>query len=175
MKLLSEITEKTIGIDPAEEILGETYELRKSARGVLLNEKNEVSLQFVSKRGYYKLPGGGVHPGESEEDALRREMLEEVGCHITIEKPLGIIIEYRNQLNLLHISYGYICRVDGELGEPSYEQGEIDDGFKPVWVSLDEAMSLRDPNASDINYEGKFIVQRENIFLNETQKVMANT
>jgi len=38
MKLLKEITEKNLGIEPAHEILGETFRLRKSARGILLND-----------------------------------------------------------------------------------------------------------------------------------------
>jgi 8-oxo-dGTP pyrophosphatase MutT (NUDIX family) len=169
MKLLTEIDEKSLDISEIENVLGTTYELRKSARGIILNDKNEISLQFVGKNNYYKLPGGGVEVGETIEEALRREIIEEVGCNIKIEKELGVIIEYRNQLNLLHISYGFIARVDGIIGSPSYEQGEIDDGFKPVWISLDEAIELINPNTPLKNYEGKFIVKRENIFLNEAK------
>jgi len=120
MKLLAEISEKSLGISDLE-ILGKKFELRKSARGVLINDKGEISIQFVGKNNYYKLPGGGVEIGETEKDALKREIVEEVGCDIIIEKELGITIEYRNAHGLLHLSYGYIARVNGEVGKPNYE------------------------------------------------------
>ncbi len=175
MKLLYEITEKNLGMKDPEEILGYKYEFIKSARGIVLNDKDEVCLQYVSKRGYYKLPGGGVERGETEKEALMREVLEEVGCKVKIERELGITLEFRNKTNLLHVSYGYTARVDGEVGEPAYEQGEIDDGFKPVWVSIDKALELINPDAPLENYKGRFIVKREHIFLTEAKKLLLNT
>ncbi len=174
MKLLKEITEKNLGIEPAHEILEETFLLRKSARGILLNDKNEVSLQFVSKQGYYKLPGGGIEKGESVKEALQREIIEEVGCDSKIEHELGITIEYRNKSNLLHISYGYITRVKGEIGKPSYEQGEIDDGYESVWVPLEESIELIEKHRTSEQYKGKFIIERELIFLKEALSILQN-
>lgn len=171
MKLLKEITETSLGMKDAPEILDETFRLRKSARGVLFNEKNEVCLQFVSKHGYYKLPGGGVDAGESIKEALQRELVEEVGCDSVIDDELGIVIEYRKRWDLLHISYGFITKVNGEIGAPSYEQGELDDGFESVWVSLPEAIALLKKHKVPEHYEGTFIVERELAFLEEAYKV----
>lgn len=173
MNFLDEITEKDLGIDSAEEILERTFKLRKSARGVVLNKDNDVSIQFVGKKNYYKLPGGGVEVGETVEGALRREIIEEVGCNISIENNLGITIEYRTQHDLLHISYGFIARVVGEVGEPTYEQGEIEDDFKPLWVPLNKALKLIDPKQEIDDYRGKFIVRREHAFLTEAKRVLA--
>lgn len=169
MKLLKEISEKDLGISN-QEILEEKYTLRKSARGVLLNESNEVSLQFVANHNYYKLPGGGVEIGETEERALKREIIEEVGCDIEIVKPLGITIEYRNSYDLLHISYGYLCKVKGEIRKPNYEQGEIDDGFEPLWKPLDEALKLLEEHYPAEPYQARFIITREKAFLEEVKK-----
>lgn len=171
MKLLKEISERSLGISD-KEILDENYKLRKSARGVLLNDKNEVCLQFVSKLSYYKLPGGGVDIGETEEEALKREIIEEVGCDIEGIKPLGITIEYRNSHNLLHLSYGYICKVKGEIGKPSYEQGEIRDGFESLWKPLDEALELLERHCPAEPYQARFIVTREKAFLEEYKKTL---
>ena len=168
MKLLGEISEKSLGISEVE-ILGKKYTLRKSARCVLLNDKNEVSLQFVGKNNYYKLPGGGVGEGESEKETLVREIIEEVGCDITIERELGIVIEYRDAHNLLQISYGYLARVRGDIRAPQYEQGEIEDGFEPVWKSIDEALDLFEEYRPEEVYPARHIVTRERLFLQEAK------
>lgn len=49
---------------------------------------------FATQRGYgefegmWEFPGGKIEPGESQEVALKREIQEELGVDIIIEKPL---------------------------------------------------------------------------------------
>ena len=166
------MSDESLGIPQDGDIVERKYKFRKSARAVLFNDKEEISLQLVGRLNYYKLPGGGVDPGETVEEALIREIKEEVGCKIRIEKEIGITIEYRVKHDLLHISYGYIGHVDGEIGEPEYEQGEIDDGFKPLWVPLDKAIEMVDPTAPLEDYQSKFIVLRENTLLKEAKTLL---
>ena len=165
MKILAEISDRSLGIDPNAEIVEHTFRVRKSARCVLLNEAGEVSLQHVRKKGFYKLPGGGVEPGETEEEALRREVIEEVGCAITDIQELGVVMQYFNRNKLLHIAYGYLARVEGGIGEPCFEEGELADGMKPVWCSLEKAQERINPDTVRHPYEGQFIVRRERILL----------
>ena len=40
------------------------FRKRGAARAVLLDDSGQVYLLKVSKYGYHKLPGGGIHEGE---------------------------------------------------------------------------------------------------------------
>lgn len=56
--------------------------VRRAVRAVVLDADDRVLLyRFVSPGGvrFWATPGGGVEPGESEEQAMRRELREEVG------------------------------------------------------------------------------------------------
>jgi ADP-ribose pyrophosphatase YjhB (NUDIX family) len=165
MKIIKEIRGKDIGLNE-EERFDSLYFLRKAARAVVFNDNDEIAFQFVSKHKYYKLPGGGVEKGETIEEALRREILEESGCEINIIDELGIIIEYRNQFETLQISYCFLAKVVGEIGAPKYEEMEISEGLTPMWVPIEKAISLIKESDTD-NYQGRFIRQRDLLFLKE--------
>lgn len=169
MKLLAEISEGSLGLSQEFEQLGQEYQLRKSARAVLFNSEGNMATQYLNKYGYHKLPGGGVDVGETIEEALKREVKEEVGCECAITEPIGITIEYRNKYNLLHISYCYAATVLGKIGEPTLEEGEIEEEHVTLWLEPSdvlEKMKLDQPG----KFEGHFILKREMSFLEEYLK-----
>lgn len=169
MKLLLEIRGTDVGISESESFTL-PYKLRKAARAVLFNDKNEIAILYVSKDGYHKLPGGGFETGEDVATALEREVLEEVGSHINISSEIGLIIEYRNKYETLQISYCYLAKVVGDLVEPAFDEGELADGFQLLWVSINEAISLLMNDDTDV-YNGKFIKKRDLAILNEAKRI----
>jgi ADP-ribose pyrophosphatase YjhB (NUDIX family) len=42
-------------------------------------------------RGLWSVPGGRVEAGESGPEAVRREVLEETGLHVTVGQPVGSV------------------------------------------------------------------------------------
>ena len=56
------------------------YITREAARAVLLSDSGQIFLMNVRLHGYHKLPGGGIDEDENVEEALARELMEEVGC-----------------------------------------------------------------------------------------------
>src|SRR6516225_5681842 len=64
------------------------YRERPGAYAVIRGADDRLA--FVSgKGGRLFLPGGGVRPGEPPEDALRREIVEEIGWHAHILDRIG--------------------------------------------------------------------------------------
>jgi len=90
------------------------YDIRRSSRGILVHN-GKIALLNVTKFNYHKLPGGGIEPNESIDEAFTREALEETGCKCEILDQSGIIIEWRDQFKLLQISYvllaNYIAKI----------------------------------------------------------------
>ena len=166
MKLLAEISEGSLGLSDQYEQLGSEYQLRKSARVILLNSEGKMATQYLKTYNYHKLPGGGVDAGESLEEALKREVREEVGCDCEIVRPVGMTIEYRNKYMLLHVSYCYVAEVVGEMGEPVLEEKEIEEGHETLWLPPTEVLAKMKTDTPG-KFAGHFILKREISFLEE--------
>jgi len=103
-------------------------EVRNSARAIVLNRKNEVLLLKFSfadfkdnidtqVHEFWVTPGGGLEYGESFLDALRREMLEEIGVSVQGEPAhiwtRDVILEWEGKAFLSHERY-FLVNLDSD-------------------------------------------------------------
>jgi 8-oxo-dGTP pyrophosphatase MutT (NUDIX family) len=97
--------------------------------------------EHASGRGYWVLPGGGQEANESEEDCVVREMREETGLEVQVERllldePAIPVIVYQRRKT-------YLCRVLGGQATPGFEpEVEVAEAYGIVAVQW---FDLRDP------------------------------
>ncbi|MBE5905211.1 MAG: Cof-type HAD-IIB family hydrolase [Lachnospiraceae bacterium] len=129
---------------------------RVAVRGIIFVDGKLALIE--NDFGEMKLPGGGIEEGESDEQALIREVKEETGYEVIPESitPFGEIEEKRASTfepKIWHqISRLYFCEVRSERSACAYTDTEKELGFKPVLCTLEEAIAK---NAQMLEKEGK--------------------
>lgn len=98
------------------------YNKRWTVRAFLYNDENKLAflrikgIDILGKRDHLETIGGGVENDESLEDALKREVREEIGYDIEIEKNIGYVVDHYNALNRETISNYFVCRLKDYVG-----------------------------------------------------------
>lgn len=76
-----------------EKLAGVDYQTRLGVYAIVSRETSEVCL-VQAPNGAWLLPGGEIDPGESQEIALKRELIEELGAECELEHYFGQADEY---------------------------------------------------------------------------------
>ncbi len=79
----------------------------KGLRGVVLIERKNPPVGLA-------LPGGFVEVGERVEESLKREMKEETGLDVEIERLFGVYSDPRRDPRFHTVSLTFICQAYGE-------------------------------------------------------------
>ncbi|SRR6266568_3018961 len=171
MKLLITIT--TQDINPEAPIVDHAdFSRRDTVRAVVLDSRNKVALLNVAKKGFHKLPGGGIDEGETMENALKRELLEELGVRAEIIAEIGEIHEFWDEEQQMQISSCYLARQVGEQTSPSFTEKEQESGFQALWVeTVDEAITMLKAD-HPAGHAGKHIVLRDLLFLETARGII---
>ena len=95
-----------------------------------------ILLMQRADNGHWGLPGGHVEPGESVSQATVREVLEETGCTVEVERLIGVYsdparqtIESSRGVNSQLVNLCFEARVLDESGQPTTPEETLDMGF----------------------------------------------
>lgn len=92
---------------------------RVAVAAIILDEQKRVLLCEHSYRKFHPwgLPGGGLEYGESPECGVVREVWEETGFDVYVEK----LLHAESAIDFHHISLIYLCRITGGTFQPNLE------------------------------------------------------
>lgn len=115
--------------------MGTTPKHSVSVAGIVVRGDGRVLVIKRDDNGHWEAPGGVLELGESFEAGVRREVLEETGLSVTVERLTGV---YKNLTHGI-VALVYRCRpADGEP-HPTEEAREI------RWMTTEEVQSVMVP------------------------------
>ena len=105
---------------------GITHE-RHVARAIVLEDDKILILKVkrndeFGNSTYLETSGGGVDDGETPEEAVLREIDEELGVKGEIITKLGIIDDYYNKIKRHNINHYYLIKVIGKTNSLSISE-----------------------------------------------------
>ncbi len=130
--------------------------IRCAAKAIIIEHEAVLLNRCKREDGciYYDLPGGGQKLYESMEQTLLREVMEETGYEILVDRFVGLAEEINTNAELrekypeythriLHI---FAARLTGEkIDTPTEKDLHMEES---VWVSLDEIDNLQETRPS---------------------------
>lgn len=166
IKFLKKITDEDVG--ETTEFMTKDYELRKSSRGIVINDEGKIAILNKRSKNEFKLIGGGLDEDNDYEVAFLREALEETGCKVEITDFLGYVEETKSHNNFKQISACYVAKVIEDTNKTNFTDKEIEEGAQVLWMDVKEAYekikncyeNLKGSSYDDL-YTTKFIPKRD--------------
>lgn len=119
---------------------------RPSVRGIMLRN-GKIAMMHSQKYDYYKLPGGGIEPGETLEETLIREVREESGL---VVKPNTIkefgyvrrIEKGRYEDIFIQDNFYFTCEAETVIVEQDLDAYEAEEHFILEFVPIEHAITV---------------------------------
>lgn len=95
--------------------IGYTHK-RIIARAFVINDENQIGILHIKgddifgHRDYYETSGGGVDEGETKEEAILRELDEEIGFKCAIISYLGCVNDEYNLIKRKNENHYFLCK-----------------------------------------------------------------
>jgi ADP-ribose pyrophosphatase YjhB (NUDIX family) len=106
-----------------------------SVAGIVVRDDGRVLVIKRDDNGHWEAPGGVLELDESFESGVQREVLEETGLEVAVERITGV---YKNMTRGI-VALVYRCRPVGGEPHPTQEAREI------RWMTKEEVQSAMVP------------------------------
>ncbi|WP_035446511.1 NUDIX domain-containing protein [Atopobacter phocae] len=115
--------------------------------------------------------GGGVEPGETLEEAIQRELIEELGACVEIIRKIGVVSDYYNFIHRHNMNHYFLCRVQsiGPTQLTSNEKNHLH--LSTLKLSYNEAIQMYE--ASRDSRLGRLLYNREMPVLKSVKGIFA--
>lgn len=150
---------------------------REISRGVIFNDEYKVAIiklysnDIFGIRDCYETPGGGVKPGETHEEAIKREAIEEVGYEVEVIQELSTVIDYYNLIQRENHNHYFLAKAKKYVGSNREEyENKMFQGIE--FVSIDEAIDKFTNKM--FGKTGLLVQQRELPILKEVKIILDN-
>lgn len=149
---------------------------REIVRAIVFDE--EKNFYFVrihrddsfGKATLIETSGGGVEKGENLEEAIKRELKEELGAEVEILREIGIVSDYYNLIHRHNMNHYFLCKVRA-FGEKNLMPYEIRD-FHMETLKLSYEEAIKEYEKCSNTKLGRLIAQREVPVLEEAERML---
>lgn len=149
---------------------------RNIVRAIVIDEKQNFYFVRAKRNDDFgeatliETSGGGVEADENLEEALKRELKEELGANVEIIDRIGVVDDYYNLIHRYNINNHYLCKAIS-FGEKHLTPDEINEfHLSTLKLSYDEA--LREYNRCANTRIGKLIAARELPILKQAKNLL---
>lgn len=123
-------------------VRGQAYRPRPGAYAIIHDGRDVLLTQQLEPSPEYQLPGGGIDRGETPMRALHREVFEETGWKVAVQRRIGAFQRFcympEYDLWAQKICQVYLCRAILQLSEPTEPH------HRAIWTSPETALRILD-------------------------------
>ncbi len=136
---------------------------RETCRGIIVKD-GSVLLSHEILNKLYLLPGGGIEDGETAEECCIRELSEEPGYNVKIQKHIADVYMYFDDGKFLNHFFECTIISHGQIHLLDYEEAF---GMTPEWMEIKKALRMFEGYKSikDNEAEKRILYQREYLAL----------
>ena len=149
---------------------------RRIVRAIVFDEENNFYFVRASRDDEFgnatliETSGGGVEENESLQEAIRRELKEEIGAEIEIVDYIGTVSDYYNLIHRHNINHYFLCRALS-FGEKHLMKDEVEQ-FHLSTLKLTYEQALKEYEKRACTKIGRLLYNREFPILKEAGRIL---